>query len=428
VFAADLEELKTVEGVEHTRREKARADTENRRALRSIFSLEAVLLFQELLGQAPQLSMLASRMDGAAALLEDLKQRLTPAAETLRLALAERCDSFARREAALRQELSGSYHDGRCRIIAAVEGARKLCKGLPLRQRSSEASPTGVAPRALSPVGSVDPVVVRLEELRQGADEVEVLVQQKATELIERFAEDCTNHVAALEDLLSDFYRLALAGEVAFHGELRDLASSVVAKYSSTLPDDGPSSSTVASDPSLPSPHDRAAAAEGFPTSDGELGSPSRSGFHASGAHSLQQLAGGRGPDVPGSSPPKPTNDQRGVAGQSSTPSVGNKQFNKARRRRSSAIKSALAVESSRDDAEYLMLISNPAAMMEVVGEIHDTHESLIMTSEQNSRKQVHDEVQAKVQQLRAAEFDRSRTIMLDVLSVFDNLTEAAKA
>lgn len=349
-----VEELEASEAVERAKREQASLEAQTRRSLRKVYALEAVSLFHEMLDQCPQLSrMLAGRMDGVPELLDDLKQRLASAADTLRTALTGRCSLLGTEEHKLGQELAALRLDAQQRMIDLLEAARRAAKRFQKKwgcrgrldgggghgddeegmdwardgdEEDGDCMDPDEAAAAEERRRERKSLEEHLEAARDAIESVENHLETRAARLLETFASEYREQVGVLEDLVTDFFREAIAAEAAFHEDLRALAATTVAKYSSELPQQASPQGSEA-DSSAPS------AVEGDVGVIDE-GDTRSAGGEGSVGEGVENGGGGGRP-------------RRG-------------------RRRSSAIHSALAVDTSREDAEYLMLISNPEAMMEV--------------------------------------------------------------
>jgi hypothetical protein len=81
--------------------------------------------------------------------------------------------------------------------------------------------------------------------------------------------------------------------------------------------------------------------------------------------------------------------------------------------------------EQEAPQDEYLLLIGNLDHMMEVVNACHERHESLILSRDEAVRKSVRETIAATLQKCKAREFNRSRTVVKDVLESCTELSSS---
>jgi len=72
--------------------------------------------------------------------------------------------------------------------------------------------------------------------------------------------------------------------------------------------------------------------------------------------------------------------------------------------------------EEGAPQDEYLLLLGNLDHMMEVVNACHERHESLILSRDEAVRKSLRETITSTLQKCKAREFNRSRTVIKDVL------------
>lgn len=245
-FQNELEVLAGNEGIKQAEEDQAEADKANHAALRKIYMLEAVTLFDVLIKGDEHLPKIA-RMDGLSDLEDALKSDLGEIVEALRAEMTSRCKAINEDEAEYKERLEREYQLAQESSVGAVKGLRRSRKHLFAKELLCSLPPRVEALGEVHDMSHVEKKCraykVEVASAREDLEALEADTESKALKLIDAFEDNYSAMMTGLTDLLAEFFQKAMNHANKFYDSLKDLAVTTIADYGDDPANEAPDSS-----------------------------------------------------------------------------------------------------------------------------------------------------------------------------------------